>query len=272
METILQNIVAGKKRELTTTKKEVPVSTFETSFLNPSFSLREELRRTETSGIIAEFKRKSPSRTMINNHSDVMDVTVGYIKAGAAALSVLTDSNYFGGTPEDLRKARINNCPILRKDFIIDEYQVLESKYMGADVILLIAAILSTSKLRSLSSLARQIGLEVLLEIHDDGELDHINEFIDLAGVNNRNLNDFSVTLETSLKLYDHIPEHIVKISESGIKCPEDIILLQQKGFKGFLIGETFMSADKPEMACEKFIADLKIKKQINDESKNLRN
>ncbi len=272
METILQNIVAAKKKELIITKKEVPVTTFENSFSNPCFSLREELLRITTSGIIAEFKRKSPSRKIINEHSDIVKVTNGYINAGAAALSVLTDSNYFGGSPEDLRKARINNCPILRKDFIIDEYQVLETKFMGADVILLIAAILSPLKLRSLSSLARQIGMEVLLEIHDDTELDHINEFIDLAGVNNRNLNDFSVALETSLKLYDHIPGHILKISESGIKSPEDIILLQQKGFKGFLIGETFMSADKPEMACEKFIADLKIKQQINDESKNLRN
>ncbi len=271
METILQNIVAAKKRELITKKKEIPVKKFENSFLIPCFSLREVLLQKETTGIIAEFKRKSPSRQIINKHSDVMEVTSGYIKAGASALSVLTDSNYFGGTPEDLRRSRINSCPILRKDFIIDEYQVMEAKHMGADVILLIAAILSPLKLRTLSSLARQTGMEVLLEIHQESELGHINELIDLVGVNNRNLKNFSVSLETSLKLYDHIPQHMVKVSESGIKSPEDIILLQQKGFKGFLIGETFMSAEKPEMACEEFIIDLKIKQHLH-ENKDLRN
>ncbi len=263
MKTILQDIVASKKREVKIKKLKVPVKFFENDVSFPCISLKEILLQNESTGIIAEFKRKSPSRKNINDHSDIVQVTKGYVEAGVSGLSILTDSTFFGGSEEDLIKARVNKCPLLRKDFIIDEYQIIEAKYLGADTILLIAAILNPLEVYNFSVLAKQLGMEVLLEIHSATESDRINDLIDMVGINNRNLNDFSVSLETSLKLFDIIPDSIVKITESGIKRTEDILLLKQKGFKGFLMGEAFMQENQPDKACLKFIQELKNMEQL---------
>ena len=257
MKNILEKIVAKKRAEVSYKKLITPIELFEKNTLSNKniFSLKDKLNRVDQPGIIAEFKRKSPSKGAINMDASIEKTTMGYIQAGASALSILTDTSFFGGRNEDLRIARaINNCPILRKDFIIDEYQVLETRAIGADVILLIAAILSPEKTFQLASLAKQIGLEVLLEVHSEKELEHACEFIDMVGVNNRNLKDFTVSIERSLKLFDLIPSQFIKISESGIDTPEKLLMLKHKGYQGFLIGEGFMSAKQPEKVCADFI------------------
>jgi indole-3-glycerol phosphate synthase len=262
MNSILNTIVAKKKEEIFFLKNYAPLAALERKLynVNTSFSLSEALRNKSQSGIIAEFKRRSPSKGNINMYADVALTTSGYINAGASALSVLTDENFFGGNIEDLKAARsVNNCPILRKDFIISEYQVIESKTMGADVILLIAAILSAEEILNLSKLAHMIGLEVLLEIHNREELDKLNEFIDVVGINNRNLNDFSVSLDRSIELFDLIPDQYLKISESGIDTPSALLTLKAKGFDGFLVGEKFMATGDPAKTCHEFIKMLQI-------------
>ncbi len=267
---ILKKIVASKKEEVEHLKKLKPLSASMIDYSKYSnVSLKKYLSDPLQTGIIAEFKRSSPSKGIINNRSDIVQTTTGYIYSGATALSILTEKNFFGGCIEDLIAVRaVNSCPILRKEFIIDEYQLIESKMNGADVILLIAAILDHEESYKLASKAKEIGLEVLMEVHSEEEISRINEHVDIAGINNRNLNDFSVSIDTSLKLFDMIPEQFIKISESGIDTPEKLLMLKQKGFRGFLIGERFMSYQHPEKACAEFINDFNklIAKEIVNE------
>jgi len=261
MSNILKTIVAAKRLEVADRKLDAPLSQFEKNIdRRVNYSLKEALIQTDASGIIAEIKRRSPSRGDLNTNIDVEEVSKGYVNAGASALSVLTDNTFFGGSMEDLKKARASvNCPILRKDFIIDGYQVFETKYLGADVMLLIASILTASEIYSLALLAKSVGLEVLLEIHLKEEVDKINDLVDIVGVNNRNLNDFTVSIDRSLELYDLIPSRFIKISESGIDSPGKLLTLKEKGFKGFLMGEAFMTMKNPGKGCTDFINDLKI-------------
>lgn len=258
---ILDEIVNHKKKEVEERKSLYPVKLLERSiyFDTRPVSLKKYLLRPDKSGIIAEFKRKSPSKGMINEFASVEQVTVGYMQAGASALSVLTDENFFGGKNNDLTEARkFNYCPILRKDFIISDYQVVEAKSIGADVILLIAACLSEAEALSLARVAKSLELEVLMEVHNTEELTKVNSYIDVVGVNNRNLNNFEVSIDTSKQLAEKIPDDFLKISESGIDNPEAIHELKAIGYIGFLIGETFMKTSRPEKACKGFIQALK--------------
>jgi indole-3-glycerol phosphate synthase len=207
------------------------------------------------SGIITEFKRKSPSKGLINGTSSVEQVSKGYEQAGASALSILTDQHYFGGATEDLELARKQvTIPILRKDFVVDEYQIVEAKSMGADCILLIAAALSPQKVKSLAIFAQS-----LLEVHNLEELEQsFCEPLDVVGVNNRNLKTFEVSLATSLELVDRIPNQVVKISESGISDPATLVAFRKAGFDGFLIGENFMKTTSPGQAAADFIQEFR--------------
>ncbi len=257
---ILGEIVSHKRKLIEERKALYPIALLEQSiyFQNPVVSLKEYLLRPDKSGIIAEFKRKSPSKGMINPYAQVEEVSIGYMQAGASALSVLTDQAFFAGKNEDLQTARkYNFCPILRKDFIIDPYQVFEARAIGADAILLIAEVLSAEKVHSLAELARSIGLEVLLEIHSEKQLHKICPEVTVVGVNNRNLEDFSVSIETSLALAEQIPAEFTRISESGISSPEAIVTLRQAGFQGFLIGEHFMKTADPAKTCRQFIQEV---------------
>jgi indole-3-glycerol phosphate synthase len=258
--TILDNIIAEKYKEVEAQKTIMPIARLEKNevFGRKTISLKELLARPGSSGIIAEFKRKSPSKGIINDRVKVEDVISGYAKAGAAGLSVLTDRSFFGGSLVDLMAARhVARIPILRKDFMVDEYQVVEAKAMGADVILLIAAALELEQIKKLAKCAKSLGLEILFEIHDREELDKIVDEVDMVGVNNRNLKDFKVDIEHSLDLARELPDKFVKVSESGIDNPETIKYLISNGFKGFLIGENFMKQYDPGKACEEFITQL---------------
>jgi len=257
--TILDKIVANKKREVASAKKRTSYTVLEESehFHRETYSFKEFLLDPARTGIIAEFKRKSPSKGIINDKVRVSAVTTDYAAAGASALSVLTDRNFFMGRKADLVKARsVNSIPVLRKDFMIDEYQVIEAKSLGADIILLIAAILTPAEIDTLAKLAKSLGLNVLLEVHNLEELERsINPNLDAIGVNNRNLADFTVSVETSYKLAKHIPAEFMKISESAISDPETIRHLKLEGFNGFLIGETFMKQQDPGQAMRDFVA-----------------
>ncbi|MCL4161881.1 UNVERIFIED_CONTAM: hypothetical protein GTU68_046598, partial [Idotea baltica] len=211
------------------------------------------------SGIIAEHKRRSPSKSVINNGLNVQDVAKGYEDAGVCGMSVLTDGKYFGGSLDDLLTARAScNLPLLRKEFIIDEYQMLEAKAFGADVILLIASILTRNQIKQFSEFAKSLNLDVLLEIHNEEELHKsIMPNLDMLGVNNRNLKTFDVSLETSKSLSSLIPDDFVKVSESGISHIEAIKELQPYGYQGFLIGENFMKTDNPGASAAAFIKNL---------------
>ena len=257
---ILETIIADKKQEVQLQKQKVPVAGLEDSplFKRQTISLREWLAESSTGGIIAEFKRKSPSRGMINEKADPVKISKGYVLAGASGLSVLTDTKYFAGSREDLVRIReANQCPILRKDFMIDEYQVLEARSWGADVILLIAAVLEKDEVRNLSALAHSLGLEVLLEVHQESELDVLNENIDIVGVNNRDLKRMHTDVNTSIELSEKIPADFLKISESGISDPGTILTLKEYGYRGFLIGEYFMQQMDPGNACRDLIEGL---------------
>ncbi len=258
---ILEKIVEQKKIEVAERKSLYPVKLLEQSifFASPTVSLKKYVQRKDLSGIIAEIKRKSPSKGAINPHVSIERTSIGYMQAGASALSILTDKEFFGGSNEDLMVARkFNYCPILRKDFTIDEYQIIEAKSIGADALLLIAAILEPSRAKELASFAHSLGLEVLLEVHTAEELSPpLFSEVDLIGVNNRDLKSFDVSLEVSRKLAGMIPKEIVKISESGISSPESIHELRGIGFDGFLMGENFMKHSRPETAAKEFIEKL---------------
>lgn len=246
---ILDKIVADKRREVALKKSVVPVSYLEQAplFNRQPRSLAESLKR-EKAGIIAEHKRRSPSRSVINQGHSVQDIVSAYAAAGAAGISVLTDGKYFGGSLEDLLLASASvQIPLLRKEFVIDEYQLIEAKAHGADAILLIAAVLSREEIRHLSEVAKSLGLEVLLEVHNEEELQKaLMPSLDLLGVNNRNLKTFEVSLETSKRMASLIPDDFVKVSESGISSPEAIGVLSALGYKGFLVGELFMKSKDP--------------------------
>lgn len=263
---ILEKIIAHKLTEVENRKALFPEKLLEQSvyFEGKTVSLKKYLLREDMSGIIAEFKRKSPSKGNINTHAKVERTTIGYMQAGASALSVLTDTEFFGGKNEDLSEARkYNFCPVLRKDFIIDEYQIIEAKSIGADAILLIAAALEPQKLKALAAFAKGLGLEVLMEVHNQGELENnLSEHLDVVGVNNRNLKTFETSIEVSKGLASLIPDDFVKISESGISNPESIRDLRTYGYKGFLIGETFMKTARPEETAKEFIKQLKRENQ----------
>ncbi|HVV54908.1 MAG TPA: indole-3-glycerol phosphate synthase TrpC [Mucilaginibacter sp.] len=258
---ILDTIVAHKKKEISQVKNATPVSSLEGSlyFNRDVLSFRDFLLDPARTGIIAEFKRKSPSKGIINDKVSVEDVTTGYAAAGASALSVLTDTEFFMGRKHDLLAARsANQVPILRKDFMIDEYQVLEAKAWGADIILLIAAILSPDETQQLASFAKSLHLNVLLEVHSLEELQRsINPNLDAIGVNNRNLADFTTSVETSYRLAEYIPSEFLKISESAISNPKTIRQLKKAGFNGFLIGENFMKQADPGAAMKEFVKEL---------------
>ncbi len=258
---ILDKIVEQKILEVADRKQKKSITQLkeETLFERETFSVTAFLNDPERTGIIAEFKRKSPSKGIINGMADVVEVTGSYAKQ-ASAVSVLTDYDFFGGTPADLIAARVHDIPILRKDFIIDAYQVYEAKAMGADLILLIASCLSIEEVQSFARLAKSLGLEVLLEIHDESELAHICEEVDLVGVNNRNLKTFEVSIQTSLNLINKIPSNKLAIAESGISDVNTIVTLRNAGFKGFLIGENFMKEADPSIAFADFVNQLKAK------------
>lgn len=258
---ILDQIIEHKRKEVSDCKRSTSIQALEKAmyYSRKTVSLKEWVRRKDKSGIIAEFKRRSPSKGVINATAPVDRTTRGYADAGASALSVLTDQHFFGGSNEDLINARkINTCPILRKDFTIDEYQISEAKAIGADAILLIASVLRPEESERLTNYAHALGLEVLLEIHNETELrDNLGAGADLIGVNNRDLKSFAVSLDVSRNLSALIPDGIVKVSESGISQPGAILELREFGYEGFLIGENFMKEASPEKAAAGFIAEL---------------
>ncbi|MBI4930990.1 MAG: indole-3-glycerol phosphate synthase TrpC [Bacteroidetes bacterium] len=258
---ILEKIVAHKKKEVEDRKSFFSVVELEKSayFTYPVVSLKKALLNDEKTGIIAEYKRTSPSKGIINKEVLVEQTTSGYAKAGASALSILTDTEFFGGKNEDIISARKqNNIPILRKDFIVDEYQIIEAKSIGADVILLLANVLSAMEIKQFATTAKFLGMEVLLEIRNKSELKSVNVLVDCIGVNNRNLSDFSVNVNQSFLLAESIPKDFIKVSESGIDSAKTVHELKKVGFKGFLIGETFMKDKNPEIACANFIKEVK--------------
>jgi len=260
---ILEQIVASKKAEIERLKPLSSVERFQQKgfFWNiRNRSLVASLSAPGSTGIIAEFKRKSPSKGWFKTRElEVEKVVAPYNALGAAGISVLTDEPFFGGDLDDLIQTKVvTDVPVLRKDFIIDPWQIAESKAFGADVILLIAACLTKDKVKVLASYAKSIGLEVLLEIHNEKELEHICMEVDMVGVNNRNLKTFEVNTATSLQLIRQIPEEKVAVAESGINDIQTIVTLRMAGFKGFLIGERFMKATDPGLAFESFVIDLK--------------
>jgi len=259
---ILDRIVADKKIEVAQKKKLFPVSYYEGSplFDRPRNSLSLLLRQSK-SGIIAEHKRRSPSKQNINSSLSVSEVAIGYEAAGVCGMSVLTDGKYFGGSIEDLNLVRASTkFPLLRKEFIVDEYQVIEAKAHGADLILLIASILTRAEIQQLSSAAQKMDLDVLLEVHKQEELEKsLMPTLDLLGVNNRDLGTFEVSLETSHYLASKIPDDFVKVSESGISKVETIRELKAFGYQGFLVGENFMKTDNPGAAAQSFIKQLEV-------------
>jgi indole-3-glycerol phosphate synthase len=263
---ILEKIIADKKKEVALKKELIPVEAWKRMpFYNDErISLKDSLLEKNSTGIIAEFKRKSPSKGIINNNADITEVVSAY-DMDAAGISVLTDEIYFGGTNDDLLLARnIVSVPLLRKDFIIEEYQLYEARGIGADVILLIAANLTKLEVKHLASKAKQLDLEVLLEIHNEEELEHICNEVDFVGVNNRNLKTFEVNINTSLQLFPYIPKDKLAIAESGISNVDTIVTLKQAGFKGFLIGENFMKQPDPTIAFADFVTKLKAKQHAH--------
>jgi indole-3-glycerol phosphate synthase len=257
---ILDKIVVDKHKEVDLKKTLIPLQFLEMMpfYDRKTTSLAKTLKASNT-GIIAEFKRKSPSKSIINDTATVEDVAIGYESAGVRGMSILTDEIYFGGTLDDLIVAR-QSCkmPLLRKEFIIDEYQIYEAKAFGADVILLIAAILTKAEIKQFSELAKSLNLEVLLEVHNEEELHKsIMPSLDMIGVNNRNLKNFEVSLDISKQLSSLIPNDFIKVSESGISSVEAINELKPFGYKGFLIGENFMKTDNPGKSAKQFIKNL---------------
>ncbi len=258
--TILDNILADKRKEVEARRQVVSLDYLRqhTFGLPVGQSLKAALQQSG-SGIISEFKRKSPSKGYIHADANVETVVAAYQKAGCSGVSVLTDFPYFGGTVSDFKKARaILDVPMLRKDFIVDPYQVYESKALGADVILLIASALTPEETYDLGELAHELGMETLLEVHNEAELEYINRFTDLVGVNNRNLSTFVTDVHISLELAERIPDTHVRISESGLSDTDTVRKLRNAGYRGFLMGENFMKETQPGDALASFIQALK--------------
>lgn len=257
MKTILDEIVAQKRIEIKEKQKTTSIEDFKNSdnFIVPVISAKASILDESKSGIIAEFKRKSPSKGFINQAADVKKIVSGYEKNGASVVSVLTDKDFFGGSFDDLKQAKeILNIPVLRKDFIVDEYQVYETKAIGADLMLLIAECLTKEEVYNLAKTAKEIGLEVLLELHSEDQLEKVNEFIDLIGINNRNLKTFEVDIEKSKQILKQLPQDLIKVAESGISDPETVKELREAGFQAFLIGENFMKNENPTEAFQEFV------------------
>jgi indole-3-glycerol phosphate synthase len=254
---ILDKIIATKRLEL---EKNSEIRAFEEIFeeaksvTRPTLSFVEAIQKSDNH-IIAEFKRRSPSKGFFNADADVETIVGGYSAAGAVAISVLTDCDYFGGSLDDLSAARkVSAVPLLRKDFIVDPYQICEARIAGADVILLIAAAMTADKCAELAEFARSLDIEVLLEIHNEQELTHLNPFVNVVGVNNRDLTTFVTDVSTSYRLSPMIPAEFPKISESGISSLSTLKELYDAGFRGFLMGENFMKEPKPDEALKQFI------------------
>lgn len=257
---ILEKIIAAKKIEIAQAKEANGISFFENQkgFHRTPYSLKKRLKEGILPGIIAEYKKKSPSKGIINDSAAPGQTGKGYEMAGVAGISCLTDKEFFAGDPKYLEEIRAAvEIPILRKDFIIDEYQIIEGKAIGADVVLLIAECLDRDSLRHLTKMAHSLDMEVLLEIHTERQLDKIIELPDIIGVNNRDLTTFEVSIQHSLDLIDQLPKECARISESGISEVESIITLKNAGFEGFLIGENFMKTPDPGLACQLFIEQL---------------
>lgn len=256
MKDILSEIIANKRFEVDLQKQSISLEQLQNSLETTvkQRSLKEALK-SSSSGIIAEFKRRSPSKGWINRKAQAEDIVPGYANAGASAVSILTDEKFFGGNLKDIKDARpLIDIPILRKDFIVDEYQLYQAKIIGADAVLLIAAALKKDDLHALAAKAHELGLEVLLEIHSVEELKYINANMDVIGINNRNLGTFFTDVENSFRLAEQLPSDAVLVSESGISDPATVKRLQKAGFKGFLIGENFMKTGNPELALKSFI------------------
>ena len=257
MTDILDEIIAHKQFEIEQQKaaihQELLINNCNAPM--PRISMRACLSASP-SGIIAEFKRRSPSKGWIKENAQADIIPPAYEAAGASALSILTDEKFFGGNLKDIRTVRSKvQLPILRKDFIIDEYQLYQARIVGADAILLIAAALRKEQCRMLAAKAHELGLEVLLEIHSEQELEYIEDNIDTVGVNNRNLGTFHTDVENSFRLAEKLPKEILFVSESGISSPQTVRQLRAAGFRGFLIGENFMKAPQPGDALKEFIS-----------------
>jgi indole-3-glycerol phosphate synthase len=267
MATKLEEIIAAKKVELEKRKSDVPVEILrKMQRTRPHYSLEATLKRPFSSGIVAEFKRQSPSAGVLNEKAVLEQVVNEYEIGGAAGISVLSNTPYFGGSVADVEHTcQIVTVPVLRKEFIVDDYQVLETERMGADVMLLIADALTPAETKKLAGFARNLNLEVLLEVHEESELDHLCDEITLVGVNSRNLHTFETNLQTALDLAKKIPDGFVKVAESGIKNVDDLIMLRQAGYKGFLIGETFMKEENPGEAFNAFAREAIAKMSIPD-------
>jgi len=256
--TILDKIIERKKEEIAVSKAGISVDRLKNSefFGRKSYSLKESVKNK--SGIIAEFKRKSPSKGIINDRVQPLSVASAYEYFGASGISILTDKDFFGGSFDDILNVRnTTTIPILRKDFMVDEYQFYEAKSIGADAVLLIAACLSPSQVQEFTELAHSLDLEVFLEIHTDEELEHFNPKIDLVGINNRNLKDFKVDLQHSVELKDQLPKNVLSVAESGIYSEEDFKYLKNKGFDGFLMGEYFMKNEDPANKFAEFVSNI---------------
>lgn len=258
MKDILRDIIADKRIEVEKLKKDISIDNlYNNATEHKHADFRISIENT-SNGIIAEFKRRSPSKGWIHRDAKPEDVALGYEKNGAAAMSVLTDEKYFGGTLEDVANVRqLVKMPILRKDFTIDEYQLHQAKAFGADAVLLIAAAISETECRTLARIAHELGLETLLEVHNEDEISYLCDDIDVVGVNNRHLGTFHTDISTSEFLAPQLPQSITRISESGIRSASDIIRLQILGYRGFLIGEQFMSGDNPPENLGKLNADI---------------
>ncbi len=260
MTNILDRIIANKRIEVEQQKQQHSIDTIIKKiacFTEKPASMKEALLNSQT-GIIAEFKRRSPSRDWIFKDAKIDDIIPLYSKNGASAISILTDIDFFGGTLSDLEFAKsLTKTPLLRKDFMIDEYQLYQAKFSGASAILLIASALTRESTIQLATKAKELGLDVLLEIHNEQELEHINDKVDIVGVNNRNLGTFVTDVQVSFDLVDKIPTEFVKISESGISQPQTVIDLREVGYKGFLMGENFMKTENPGKALDEFIEQL---------------
>jgi indole-3-glycerol phosphate synthase len=252
---ILEQIIAEKHKEVAQRKETFPPDQLPSGrfFGRATLSLKKFLRNERKTGIIAEYKRKSPSKGIINSRNSVEAVTKAYFGYGASGISILTDYPFFGGSLDDLISARDNALPLLRKDFVIDTYQIFEAKAFGADVILLIAACLTPAQVKEFTTVAHDLGLEVLLELHGEEELGHLAPEVDLVGVNNRNLKNFEVDLEHSIRMASLIGHGFIRIAESGIGSVETVRLLRAEGFEGFLMGEYFMKQENPMQAFKEF-------------------
>jgi indole-3-glycerol phosphate synthase len=259
MNNILEQIISIKRQEIARHKEAVGLESLEKMLKKRplSRSFRQSLLNSST-GIISEFKRKSPSKGWIFQDAEIEKIIPAYAKSGASALSILTDEPFFGGSLKDLKTARnLVDLPILRKDFIVDAYQIYQAHLFGADAILLIAAALTVRQTAFLAAKAKELSLEVLLEIHSKEELEHLNEHVDVVGINNRNLSTFQTSTQVSFDLGEKIPREFVKISESGISDPSTVKELREAGFHGFLMGESFMKTGKPGETLYSFIREI---------------